>query len=367
MTTTRRQFLKATALGTGLTALSGLATLQAACESSDEPVLGVALVGLGNYSRGQLGPALKSTKHCRLAGVVTGDRSKGEQWAKEYGFDPSHIYSYDTFDDIAKDPDIDIVYVVLPNAMHAEYVIRAAKAGKHVITEKPMAVSVAECDAMIAACQTAGVKLGVGYRLHLEPHNQEMMRLGQEKVYGEIKLIEAAFGFRAFGWENWRFHRELAGGGAMMDVGVYCIQAACYVSGELPIEVTAQEIKTYPERFVDVDETILWQMRFPSGALANCSTSYAVNVHHLDVFCEKGNFGLSPAFGYDGLQGYRGEETLALGQLSEQALHMDHFVQVVRGKEPLKTPGEMGRRDMKIIEAIYQATATGQKVSLIWD
>ncbi len=365
--TTRRDFLKTTSLGVGLTASMGWAALQAACSpgSLDKP-LGVALVGLGSYATGQLGPALRETKYCRLAGVVTGDRTKGERWAADYGFDPSHIYSYDTFDQIKNDPDIDLVYVVLPNAMHAEFVIRAAKAGKHVITEKPMAVSVAECEQMIRACQENKVTLSVGYRCHFEPHNVEIMQVAKEKPLGEIKLIEAAFGFRAFGWENWRFHKNLAGGGAMMDVGIYCIQAACYVANELPVRITAQEVKTYPERFPDVDETILWQMQFPSGTLANCSTSYAVNIHHLDVYCEQGNFGLSPAFGYDGIQGYVGDKKLDLGQVSEQALHMDHIALATQGKAQLATPGEMGLRDMKIIEAIYAAVASKQPVELAW-
>ena len=124
--------------------------------------LGVALVGLGGYSTGQLGPALLETKFCRLAGVVTGSRKKGEKWAREHGFPASSIYSYDTMDRLADNPAIDIVYVVTPNALHAEHTIRAAKAGKHVICEKPMAVSVAECDAMLAACREAKVKLSIG-------------------------------------------------------------------------------------------------------------------------------------------------------------------------------------------------------------
>lgn len=364
--TTRRDFIRTTAMGTGLTAVAGLSAMSAACQPSDDRPLGIALVGLGNYSTVQLGPALRETKLVKLAGVVTGDREKGEKWAADYGFAPSHIYNYDNFDEIAHDDTIDLIYVVLPNAMHAEYVIRAAKAGKHVMTEKPMATSVVDCNKMIAACENAGVKLGVGYRCHFEPHNQEMMRVGKEKPFGEIKFIETAFGFRAFGWENWRFHKELAGGGALMDVGIYCIQAACYVSGEMPVSITAQEVKTYPERFPDVDETITWQMKFPSGTIANCSTSYAVNTHHFDVYCEEGAFGLSPAFGYDGIQGYVGEEKLELGQIREQALHLDHFARAVRGQEELITPGEMGRDDMKIIAGIYRAVASGKKEELFW-
>ena len=151
-----------------------------------------------------------------------------------------------------------------------------------------------------------------------------------------------------------------------MDVGIYLIQAAIYTTNELPVKITAQEVKTYPERFTDIDETITWQMTFPSGTIANCSTSYAVNVHHFDAYCEQGAFGLSNGFGYDGIEGYVGDRKLKLGQIREQALHMDHFARVTEGEEPLKTPGEMGRRDMKIIEAIYRAIAEERPTLLSW-
>lgn len=363
--TTRRDFLRTAGMGAGLTAIAGVSALNAACNPMYDKA-GVALVGLGNYATGQLGPALKETSLCRLAGVVTGDPEKGQKWSEEYGFDASHIYSYETFDQIAEDDSIDLIYVVLPNAMHAEYVIRAAQAGKHVMTEKPMAVSVEECDRMIKACNETGVTLSVGYRCHFEPHNQEMMKVAAEQRLGALKLIDTGFGFRAMGYDNWRFHHDLAGGGALMDVGIYCIQAACYLTKELPINVSAQEVKTYPDRFVDVDETILFQLEFPSGIICNGSTSYAINTHHLDVYCEQGSFGLSPAFGYDGLQGYIGQEKLELGQIREQALHMDHVIRCIRGEEELKTPGEMGRRDMKIIEAIYEAVSSSRTVELTW-
>src|SRR5829696_1548422 len=152
--------------------------------------LGIALVGLGGYAGGQLAPALQQTEHCYLAGIVTGTPSKIPTWKEKYSIPDQNIYSYDNFDSIKANPDIDIVYVVLPNSMHAEYVIRAAQAGKHVICEKPMALNVKECDDMIAACKKAGKMLSIGYRLHFEPYNLEMQRLGQQKVLGEIKSLK---------------------------------------------------------------------------------------------------------------------------------------------------------------------------------
>ncbi len=143
-----------------------------------------------------------------------------------------NIYNYASFDRIADNPDIDIVYVVLPNAMHAEYTIRAARAGKHVLCEKPMATSAKECEAMITACKTANRQLAIAYRLHFEPHNLEAKRLGQRKVFGALRTIEAGFGFIIGDPSQWRLKKALSGGGALMDVGVYALQAARYVSDE---------------------------------------------------------------------------------------------------------------------------------------
>lgn len=146
-------------------------------EQKNANKLGIALVGLGSYSAAELAPALQETQHCYLAGIVTGTPSKTDDWKKKYNIPDKNIYTYQSFDSIKDNPDIHIIYVVLPNSMHADYVVRAAKAGKHVICEKPMAVKVADCDRMIQACKDAGVMLSIGYRLHFEPYNKEMMRL----------------------------------------------------------------------------------------------------------------------------------------------------------------------------------------------
>src|SRR6187399_2354547 len=186
--------------------------------------LGIALVGLGNYAGGQLAPALLQTSNCYLAGIVTGTPSKIPVWKEKYNIPDKNIYNYETFDSIKDNPDIDIVYVVLPNSMHAEYTIRAAKAGKHVICEKPMALNVEECDQMIAACKAAGKKLAIGYRLHFEPNNLELVRLAREKTLGAVKKITAGFGFLIGDPTQWRLKKAMAGGGPMQDLGIYCVQ-----------------------------------------------------------------------------------------------------------------------------------------------
>ncbi|MBO9633428.1 MAG: Gfo/Idh/MocA family oxidoreductase [Chitinophagaceae bacterium] len=221
--------------------------------------LGIALVGLGGYAGGQLAPALQETEHCYLAGIVTGTPQKAIDWKAKYNIPDANIYDYSNFDDIKNNKDIDIVYVVLPNALHAEYVVRAAQAGKHVICEKPMAITVEECDKMIAACKEAGKLLSIGYRLHFEPYNQEMMRLGQKKVFGNIKTIEANDGMSEV--KGWRLDKKLAGGGPLMDVGIYCVQGCRYTTGMEPIAVVAvEQPKTNPEKFKSVEEALHWPM-----------------------------------------------------------------------------------------------------------
>ncbi|HEX2845109.1 MAG TPA: Gfo/Idh/MocA family oxidoreductase [Chitinophagaceae bacterium] len=201
--------------------------------------LGIALVGLGKYSGGQLAPALQKTEHCFLAGIVTGTPEKAMDWKSKYNIPDGNIYNYENFASIKDNPAIDIIYVVLPNALHAEYVIKAAEAGKHVICEKPMAINVEDCDRMIEACKKAGVMLSIGYRLHFEPHTREMIRLSEEKVFGNVKRIIAKDGMSQV--EGWRLDKTLAGGGPLMDVGIYCVQGACYTSGMEPIAVRAKE------------------------------------------------------------------------------------------------------------------------------
>ena len=369
----RRRFVKQ--LGSTLFVPSALSTLSA-CSSEkpaaaqqeantkaadDSKKLGLALVGLGNYSTKQLAPALQETQQCYLAGIVTGTPTKAEEWKQQYSIPDKNVYNYDTFDQIADNPDIDIVYVVLPNAMHAEYTIRAAQAGKHVITEKPMEVSVEKCQRMIDACRENNVKLAVGYRLHYEPYNQEAMRLGREQVFGPVQSLEASFGFKIGDPDQWRLDNAMAGGGALMDVGIYTIQGTCYTLGEEPVSVVAEEFKTDEQKFAEVDETIHFTLKFPSGVEAACRTSYNQGYNRLRADAKTGWFELSPAYDYGPLAGKTSEGPLNFPQILEQARHMDAFAESIKQGTTIITTGEMGLRDMRIIEAIYQSIAEGSK------
>ncbi len=327
--------------------------------------LGVALVGLGGYSTGQLGPALQETKYCALTGVVTGTPAKEKKWADQYGIPQKNIYNYKNFDTMADNPDIDIIYVVLPNAMHAEYTIRAAQAGKHVICEKPMAMNVAECRQMIDACNKAGVKLSIGYRLHFEPYNLEIMRLGQQDVLGNPTFVTTEAGYMmGDNWDQWRLKKALAGTGALGNMGVYAIQGAIYSVGKNPLTVTAQEFKTKPEKFKEVDETVTMQFEFPGGTVANLQTSHNAQMNRLYAATEKGWFELSPFSPYNGIQGSTSQGPLNFPQVNQQALQMDDFAYCVMNNKPTRVPGEMGMRDMQIIAAVLESIDTGKKVKL---
>ena len=353
----------------GIGGLTLLGNLKANCapQNNDEKKLGIALVGLGTYSTYELAPSLLETNHCRLAGIVTGTPSKAETWATKYKLPKENIYDYNNFDNISKNPEIDIVYVVLPNSMHADFSIRAAKAGKHVICEKPMAVSVKECNDIINACKRANVKLSVGYRLHSEPYTQEVKRLVKEKTYGEVQYVSADAGYYSDKYpDQWRLDRSLSGGGALMNMGVYAIQSAIYGSGQNPISVTAQEYSTRPEYFKNTDETITAQFQFPNGAVGNISTSHNFNLNRLRVNCQKGWFQLDPANNYGPLSGSTSDgKTIKFPHKRQQALQMDDFAKHILFGEPNMAPGEMGKRDMIIIEAIYRSIKNGgQRVPL---
>ena len=325
--------------------------------------LGIALVGLGNYSGGQLAPALQETEHCYLAGIVTGTPSKIDTWKSRYNIPGKNIYNYGNFDSIQNNPDIDIIYVVLPNAMHAEYVIRAAAAGKHVICEKPMAITVEECDKMIAACKKAGKMLSVGYRLHFEPYNLEMARLGTQKIYGDIKKMNAGFGFSIGDPTQWRLKKALAGGGPLEDLGIYCIQGFCYTTGMEPIAVTAQEgPKTNPEKFKEVEQSLTWQFEMPGNIICEGRASYGDGMNFLKAEAGKGIFELTSAFNYTGQKGSTPGGIMNFPKVNQQAKQMDAFASAIKNKQQTIVPGEMGRRDVKYINAIYEAMNTGKRV-----
>jgi predicted dehydrogenase len=322
--------------------------------------LRVAMVGLGSYAN-RVADAVKNSEKVKIVGGVTGTSSKIADWQTKYGVPKENCYSYADFDKIKDNPNIDAVYICLPNSMHAEFTFRAAKAGKHVICEKPMSVTVKEAEAMIAACQTAKVKLYIGYRLHFEPFTRELMRLRTSGELGKIMFVTAQMGFKIGDPKQWRLKKALAGGGAMMDVGIYCINAARYATGEEPIWVNAEEQKTDPIKFKEVDETITWQMGFPSGVVAHCATTYSFNgLGRLTVSGEKDTVELFPAYNYGPIKGQTNKGDMKQPVVVHQTLQMDGMADcILNGAPEPNIDGFEGLKDMKIIEAIYKSIAKG--------
>jgi predicted dehydrogenase len=360
-TNSRRQFIASSAALATLPMLAERVIAQAPGRK-----LGVALCGLGSLSTNQIAPALLKARNCRLAGIVTGTPAKAEEWKKKYNLPADSVYTYDTMSQMAKNKDIDIVYVVTPNSLHMQHTLAAAAAGKHVYCEKPLEISVERCQKMIDGCKKAGVQLGVGYRLQFEANNQECVRLAKEKVLGDVKIIDANFGFAIGDPTQWRLKRDLAGGGALMDVGIYCMQTARMITGEEPNWISATEVKTDAVKFKEVDETISWQMKFPSGVVSHSISTYAANgLMGFRVATSRGFFGLEPAYFYNGNRGRRSDGTEINIPVADQFVtELEDFADCVINKRPTKVNGEMGMQDVKLLMAVYDSIKKGRPVTI---
>ena len=336
--------------------------------------LGVAVVGLGNLALTQIIPAFGESKNCKLAALVSGSPAKAAEVAAQYGLPARSIYNYQNYENLRDNPDVEIIYIVLPNSMHAEFTVRGARAGKHILCEKPMANSVAECRIMIDACRAANRKLMIAYRIQYEPNNRFIRELIRTQRFGPVKVIEAVNGQNQGDPNQWRLKKALAGGGSLPDVGLYCLNTTRFLLGEEPTEVSANLYSTPGDPlFREVEESVTWQMRFPSGVLSNNATSYGFHEdRRYRVHAATGWFGLDPAFSYSGL---RMEVSYALGPVEHRetpslepknqfALEMDHMAEcVMQNKTPL-TPGEEGLQDHRIMAAIYESAHNGRPVTV---
>jgi predicted dehydrogenase len=336
-------------------------------EPYDGPVLRVAIMGLGGYGT-RVAEAMRDCKKAKLVGVISGTPSKITAWRAKYNIPEKNCYNYENFDAIKNNPDIDAVYVITPNGLHHDQVIRVAKAGKHAICEKPMALNAAQGEEMVAACKAANVKLLVGYRMHFEPKTLEIIRMRKDGELGKVLFFQGLSGFVIGDPTQWRLNRALAGGGSLMDIGVYSINGSRYMIGEDPIWVTAEETKTNPVKFKEgVDETIQFQLGFPGGAVASCLSTYIMN--NLDKFFvngEKGWAEMQPSTGYGPIEGRTFKGELKYPHVTHQTVQMDEMSEIIfHGKVPVvPVDGEEAVKDLKIIDAIYLSAKTGKKVDL---
>jgi predicted dehydrogenase len=361
--TTRRKFLGGTAAIVAAPFIDTSVTRALADFSRKK--LGFALCGLGSLSTHQIAPALAKTQRCRLAGIITGTQAKAVKWQAQHHLAERNIYNYETMHRIADDPDIDVVYVVTPNALHLDYALIAAQAGKHVLCEKPMEISVQRCERMIEAVKAAGRMLAIGYRCRFEPHHLECARIARDRDLGALKMIDAHFGF-SIEPSVWRLNRALAGGGPLMDVGIYALQATRYLTGEEPVWVSATTTKGDAARFSEVEESVLWQAKFSGGTISHCGTTYnGAPTGYFRAIAERGWFGLDPAFNYDGIRGLRSDgRSIELPQIDQFAAEMDDFARCITEGGASKVPGEEGLRDVRIMMAIYQSARLGRPIEL---
>jgi predicted dehydrogenase len=371
---TRRGFMTRVGGGLVLANVAGglLKKAEAQLVVPDAPgkKLGWAIVGLGSLSINQILPAFSQCEKSKVVALVSGHPDKANKLALRYGVSPKNIYNYQNYDSIKDNPEVDIIYIVLPNGMHAEYTVRGLQAGKHVLTEKPMANVPAECQQMIDAGRKANKKLMVAYRCRYEPYNQEAIRVARSHELGTVKVILADAGFAMKDPNVWRLKKSLAGGGSLMDIGIYALQAARYLTGEEQSEVNAMMYSTPNDpRFKEVEEAINFQLRFPSGILANCTSSYGYAWQsHYRVVTSEGWLELDPATAYSGLRMrvHRGNvtEEKDLPVVDHFAAEMEHMSDcVMQNKDPL-TPGEEGLRDLTIMHALYEAANSGKTVKL---
>jgi predicted dehydrogenase len=325
--------------------------------------IGWCIVGLGRISMDHFMPGVKEGQTGRIVALVSGHRDKAKKQAAMYGVADSAIYSYEDYDRIRENKEIDAVYIALPNSMHAEYTIRAAKAGKHVLCEKPMATSVADSQAMIEACRAAGKKLMIAYRCQYEPVNLKAIELIRTGAVGAVQAIESCNGFNISAGE-WRLNRKLAGGGPLMDVGIYSLNACRYLTGEEPGDIHANSsVIDHDGRFNEVEENVGWTMKFPSGIVASCNTSYGADMNGFyRVHGSKGTIELFPAFGYEGIHlraGLAGGQRIDMPSpqhgYEQFTVQADYFSNCIWNNKEPKSDGEEGLRDMKLMSTIYQA------------
>lgn len=339
----------------------------------DERV-GYAIVGLGHLTLNQILPAFGSCKKSKVVALVSGSSEKMQKVAEQYGVKKESCYSYADYNKLKDNKDVQAIYIVLPNGMHAEYTIRGAQAGKHILCEKPMANTVAECEAMIDACKKADRKLMIAYRIQYEPHHRIVRDMVQKKEFGQVKSIIANNGQNSDNPDHWRFKKDLAGGGSLPDVGLYCLNTIRFVLAEEPTEVVGYVHSTPDDpRFKEVEEQVNWLMKFPSGVQASCATSYG---HHDDksyrVLADTGWIKMDPAFPYKGLKletsQAQGKENQIIqhniGDKDHFATEMDHFSECILENKVPFTPGEEGLQDQNIMEAIYQSAREGKPVKL---
>ena len=326
-----------------------------------------AVIGLGHIAQAAVLPAFKhARRNSVLAALVSGEQKKLRTLGRRYAVE--RLCSYDQVDELFAGGQIDAVYIALPNSMHKDFTVRAARAGLHVLCEKPMAVTVRECEEMIRATTQANVKLMIAYRLHFERANLEAAKLARSGSLGELRFFSSDFSMQV-SENNIRLERT-KGGGPLYDIGIYCINAARYTLSEDPLEVWATAAKSRDPRFREVDETVIGAMRFKDERLASFTCSFgAADRSTYSITGTRGSITLDPAYEYaEGLSyslevGER-KRTKKFGKSDQFAPELLYFSDCILHNRDPEPSGLEGLADVRVIEAMLRSIRTGKPVAL---
>lgn len=325
-----------------------------------------AVVGLGHIVQVAVLPAFKRAQNSQLISIISGDETKRKELARKYKL--KSVFSYAEYQQALAD--VDAVYIGLPNHLHREYTIKAAEAGKHVLCEKPMAVTAEDCEAMIEAARRNNVKLMIAYRLHFEQGNLEAVQIVNEGKLGEPRFFSSDFGQQVVA-DNIRVTQPVErGGGPVYDMGVYCINAARYLFRDEPVEVMAFSAKGGEERFSKVDEMTSVTLRFPGERLATFTCSFgSADVGRYTLVGTKGTLTAEPAFEYASGIRYRTTidgktQTRKLPKRDQFAAELIYFSECIQKDKQPEPSGVEGLADVRIIEAIYESAKSGKVVKI---
>ena len=355
----RRDFIKLSTLATA----SGIVTPYFFKSNAESKTIKIAMCGLGNYAEKWMAPAIEQSKYAKLTAIITGSPNKIEKWQNRYNIKSKNIFNYNNMDSIAENSDIDCVYVCTPTGNHAEYSIRSFEAGKHVICEKPMAPFVKDCDDMINAAKKAKKMLQIGYRLYWDPYNIHLIDLKKNKKYGNWINMSGGFSYRnRFQKDNWRLKKAMNVGGAVYDIGVYVVQSAFYTTHSHPLSLKAKSWTERKDIFKEFPEYWEWEMEWPNGNTSKHSSNYGIYENYIKLQTTKGEIGLNPAYSYRGLKGYTPSGPMDIKPVFQQKLQIDGQCLAILKKQPNITSGEMGRRDIRILNAIMESAKVNQKI-----
>jgi predicted dehydrogenase len=323
-----------------------------------------AVVGLGHIAQVAMLPAFAhARRNSQLAALVSDDKTKRRAVSRKYRVP---AYSYEEYDACLEQ--VDAVYIALPNSLHAEYSIRAARAGVHVLCEKPMAVTGDECEQMIEACETSGVKLMIAYRLHFEEINLNAIDLIRRGRIGQPKFFNSSFSMTVRPGDI-RTKREL-GGGTLYDIGVYCINAARGLFRAEPKEVVALSVNSGPAKLNEIDECTGAVLRFDGERVATFVTSFnADDVAAYRIVGTKGQLHVNPAYEYASGLAYeltvKGKTTRRrIGKRDQFAPELLYFSDCILKNRDPEPSGEEGMQDVRIVQALYESADTGKVVQI---